>query len=131
PSSDIEAEEHDVSVLHGVPSTLRPKNPAIPRLLPRPHPLELVNVDRLRADEPPFEVRVDGAGGLRRSAATRNGPRTALVLAGREERGERQEVVGGADQPVEPGLGEPQVLEEEQPLGLVELRELGLDGAAN
>ena len=60
--------------------------------------------DRLGADEPAFEVRVDFPRGARRLAALLNRPGARFLGADREEGDEVQEVVAGADDSGEAGF---------------------------
>ena len=70
----------------------------------------------LGPDEVLLEVRVDRGGRLHGVRPLRDRPRAALVLARRQERHEAEEVVGGAQQPVQRAVRQAEVLEE---LGLV------------
>ena len=81
--------------------------------------------DGLGADEALLEIGVDDAGGLRRLGARVDGPGARFLRPGGEIGAEAEQLVAGADQPVEAGLGEAQRLEELGALGSGELGDLG------
>ena len=74
---------------------------------------------------------MDHAGGLRRRHAARDGPGPRLLRAHGEVGDEAQQVVPGADHPVQPAVGQAQPFQELAAVGRVHLRDLGLDGRAD
>jgi len=70
---------------------------------------------------------VDGAGGAGRLGAFLDRPGAGFLGAGGEEGDEAEQLVTGADQPVEAGLLQPQRLQELGLLGRFELGDLGFD----
>ncbi len=88
---------------------------------------EVVVGDGLGADEALLEVGVDDAGGLRRLGAARDGPGARLLGPDREVGDEAEQLVALADQPVEAGLLQAQVVQEVVALLRREHGELGLD----
>src|SRR5690606_38314475 len=88
---------------------------------------EVVPGEGFGADEPPLEVAVDLAGGLRRARALADGPGADLLLARGEEADQVEEPVAGADQAPEAWLREAELLEEHLAFLGRELHQLGLD----
>src|SRR5574338_1272265 len=102
--SDVEQEVHNVPVLHHVLLAL---GAHLARLL---GPLlalegdEVVEGDRLGADEAAFAIGVDHTGGLGRGVALVDGPGTDFLDAGGEVGLQTQEVVAGTDEAVKARL---------------------------
>ena len=88
---------------------------------------EVVIGDGLGADEAALEIGVDDAGRLRRLGAARDGPGAHFLRAGGEIGDQAEEIVAGADQPVEARLGE---AEARQELVLVRRREVTATSAS-
>src|SRR5439155_25650476 len=71
---------------------------------------KLLPSDHHRADEAPLYIGVDRAGRLLSRRAIRNRPRPDLVLADGEEGAQAKQLVGRADETVEGGLSQAEVL---------------------
>ena len=65
----------------------------------------------LRADKAPLEIGVYFSGRLRRLGPLLDGPGPALILTRSEKRDEPQQCIGCLDQPVQAGLGDPQIIQ--------------------
>src|SRR5207248_1929568 len=107
---DVEPEVHHVAVLHHVVLALdahlaRGLQGGLRAVL-----LEVVGPVDLGADEAALDVAVHLAGGLSRGGAAADGPRAALVGAGREEADEIEHPVRGANEAVARGLAEAEAL---------------------
>src|SRR5690606_17318391 len=111
-ASHDEPEQRDVAVLDDVVLPRGADEALLPGSLLGPGGDEVVPGEGLGADEPPLEVAVDVAGGLRRARALADGPGADLLLARGEEADQVEEPVTGADQPPKAGLREAELLEE-------------------
>src|SRR3982750_4844834 len=98
---DIEAEEEDVAVRDDVLLPFGPRDAFFAGTLPAAIGDELGIGDRLGADEALLEIRVNHAGRNRRRVPAMDGPCTDFLLAGREIGLEAEEVIPGADEPIE------------------------------
>ncbi len=83
------------------------------------------------ADEAALNVGVDRAGRLLRARVARNRPRAAFIFTDREERHVAQQVVGGANHAIEPGLRQAQIGHERGRVGGLQLGDLQLDPGAD
>src|SRR5437870_11092843 len=63
--------------------------------------------DGLHTNETALEIGMNHRRRLRSLGASRDGPRRRLLRAGGEERDQIEQLMAGADQPVEAGLAEP------------------------
>src|SRR4051795_2771878 len=84
PRLAAEAKQQNGPVLHHVFLALGPCQPLLPGPFPAAHPHEIVIRDRLRANEPFFEIRVDHPCCRRRLVTLVNRPGPDLLLSGRE-----------------------------------------------
>src|SRR5262245_22417327 len=102
-SSDIEPEQHDVSVLDDVFLALGPNDAFLARALPTAIGHEFIVANGLSTDEPALEVGVNRAGRHGRGVTLVDRPRAHLLLAGSEVRLQSHEMVAGANQAIQPG----------------------------
>ena len=116
---DIESELHHVAVAGEVVLAFEADLAQLLGLRPRADGEQLVPLDDLGTDEPALEVGVDAPGALRRRRALVERPRPRLLVAGREERAQTEQVVGAADHPEQRAFAEPEALEHLRPLGRV------------
>src|ERR1700687_5860814 len=122
-----EAEVDDVAVLHDVLLALEPDFAVIAADGHRAPADQRVVADDLSTDESPRDVGVDFAGREMRCGAPRDRPGAALILPDGEERNIAEQVVAGADDAIEAGLGQTEILEKRGGVGAVELGNLELD----
>src|SRR5215469_13272610 len=118
--SNVESEVHDVGFLDDVLLALETEFAGIarPRLA---SPGDVVREgDHLGADEAALEVGMNDSRCLWRSGADAHGPGAHLFGPCREERFQPEQRVRGADDPVEPGLGEAKFGEEHRALAVIE-----------
>src|SRR3954453_7063581 len=106
PRLAAEAKQQNVPVLHHVFLALGPCQPLLPGPFPAAHPHEIVIRDRLRANEPFLEIRVDHPCCRRRLVTLVNRPGPPLLLSGREAAPKPEQGVSGVGQPVEPGFAD-------------------------
>src|SRR5580692_2802610 len=89
--SHVEPDLQHVAVDHLVVLALDAQLARVLGRLPRTEPEQLVPADHLGPDEPALQVGVDHPGAFRRLGAGPEGPRPALLIAGREERAPAQD----------------------------------------
>src|SRR5215831_11250715 len=85
-SSNIEAEQHHVAVLHDVLLALGSHDALFARALPSVVLHEIIIAHRLGADEPALEIGVDYARRHRRRVAAMDRPRANFLFSGGEVR---------------------------------------------
>ena len=125
---DVEAELDDVAVVDDVVLALEADLAELLGLRPAADVEQLVPADHLGADEAALEVGVDAPGALRRRRAVAERPRPRLLVAGREERAQAEQVVGAAHHAEQRALAEAEAFEHLGPLGRVgDRRRLGLE----
>src|SRR6187402_1830998 len=101
---DVEPEVNHVAFLDDIGFAFEPQLASFARaLLSAPRDV-LVVADHLGADEAALEVRMDRAGRLRCGCVALRGPRAHFFGAGRVERLQAEQLIGRADDAVQPGL---------------------------
>ena len=108
----IEAEMHDVTVLHHVLLAFHPEFSCFLYLLFGLVQKKVFTIEHLCLDEALFEVRMDDTGGLGGLVACMECPRTVFIRAGSKEGTHSQRMVGTADELVQPGFLQPHRLKE-------------------
>ena len=126
-SPDVEAELHDVAVLHDVVLALHAGLALGARLGDRAGGDEVGERDDLGLDEAALEVGVDDARGLRGLPALVDRPRARLLRAGGEVRLQAERVEADAGELVEARLVLAGRREQLRGVVRVEVDELGLD----
>src|SRR3954469_11868634 len=126
-----EAKVDDVPVLNDVVLAFETHFAVVAARGHRPARDEMVVADDLGADEAALDVTVNLAGGELRRGVAWDRPGAALVFADGEERDVAEQIVAGANHPVEPRLGEAEIGQERRGVGSVELRDLELDLGAD
>src|SRR5712692_7230169 len=117
--SYVEAEMHDVAVLDDVVGAFEPHPAGILGALLAAMGDKIRIGDGFGADKALLEIGVDGSGGLRRLSAAGDRPGARLLRPGGQERDQVEQCVAGADDLVEPGLGEAERSEEFAPLSRI------------
>src|SRR5690606_15383785 len=127
-TSHVEPEVQDVALLHAVLLALQAHATGLARTRLATVLDEVVVGDGFGADEALLEVGVDHRRGLGRGGAGLHGPGADLLHAGGEVGLQAQQLVGGADDPVQARLVQAEVGQEGVAVGVVQLRQLLLDG---
>ena len=121
----------DVPVPHRVILALQPPPPGIFRPLLPPASDKILEGDHLGADEAFLEIRVDDPRRLPSGGAPPNRPSADFLLPGGEEGVQPQQLVPGADDPVQPRLPQAQIREELRLFRILQFGDLRLQFAAN
>ncbi len=116
-----------VAVLHDVLLAFRPDDALFLRAFPAAVRDELIVAHRLGANEAALEIGVNHARCLRRGVAAMNRPRADFLLAGREVRLQSEQVVAGANEPIETGRLEAERREKLRPILRRQLGQLRFD----
>src|ERR1700674_4017927 len=122
---------HDVAVPHHIFLALEAELAALARPRLAVERDIIVVGDGLGADEALLEIGVDDAGRARRPRALMHRPCARLFGPGGEECDEAEEIVAGADQPVETGFGKPETGEIFRAVLRRQLSQLFLDAGRN
>src|SRR5882724_6837492 len=97
----VEAEMHDVAVLHDIFLAFETEFARLARARFAIEGDIIVVSDRLGPDEAFFKIGVNDAGRAWRPRAFRHGPGARLLGSGGEKRDEPEQIIAGADKPVE------------------------------
>src|SRR5262249_17291632 len=117
----VEAEMHDVAVLHYVPASFDARLARFTALRLAAVMQKVLPANDLGFDEAAFKVGVDDAGCPRRGPTIGNRPCAALFLTRGEISDEPEQLVAGADHLVQAGLAQPCASQEVRAIGGVEL----------
>src|SRR5580704_9777967 len=124
-SSNVEAEVHDIGFLYQVLLALEPQ----PAGLPRPGLAVVADVvvegNDLGTNEAALEIGVDHPGSLRGGTASAHRPGADLLRPGGEICNQSQQFIGGAYHAVQPRLGQSEIAQELDPIGLRQPRDFG------
>src|SRR5579875_1521764 len=108
-ASNVEPEGNHVALLHDVVLAFAAHLACRTQRLHRAIADVVIVADDLRTDESALEVAMDPARRLGCFGPPGNRPRANLLLPGRQERHEADQVVGGARQLLQPGTLDPQL----------------------
>src|SRR6202162_6650520 len=97
---------HDIAVLDGVIGALKTHLAGVLGARLAAAGDKVLIGDRLGADEALLEIRMDAPGSLRRLGTARHCPSSRLLRACGEEGNQVQQLISGADHPIEAGLAE-------------------------
>ena len=127
----VKSKEHHIAVGDGVLLAFGAHGPSLAGSGLAPKAVVVRKLDGLGADEALLEVGVDHAGRLRRGGADLDGPGAHFLLAGGEVGLQAEQLIAGADHPVEAGFFHAQVGQEVGFLFIVQFGDLRFDLGAD